>query len=73
MEKWCSEMTAPAEDEKDANKKHLCSKNIFLELTSGFCEWSPFPLLTFIASTMKGYNELQGSESTEKQEKLSAF
>jgi len=73
MEKWCSEMAAPAEDEKDANKKHLCSKIIFLELTSGFCEWSSFPLLTFIARTMKGYSELKGNESTKKQEELSTF
>lgn len=46
---------------------------IFLELTSGFCEWSSFPLLTFIARTMKGYSELQGNESTKKQEELSTF
>lgn len=73
MEKWGSEMTASAEDEKDANKKHFCSKIIFLELTSGFCEWSPFPLFTFIARTMKGYSQLQSSKSTKKQEKLSTL
>lgn len=50
-------MMAPAEDE---NKKHLGSKNVFLELTSGLREWYPFTLLTFPTGiTMKGYNELQ--------------
>lgn len=73
MEKWGSEMTASAEDEKDANKKHLCSKIIFLELTSGFCEWSPFLLFTFIARTMKGYSELQSSKSTKSKKTINAL